>query len=69
MNYSKYVFVSITVLNIAGVKKDYTLAKSTDGGKTSKDILKKVVSFERKGKFLYASTARKDTVSRITLYT
>ncbi|KAL4226601.1 Sortilin [Mactra antiquata] len=43
--------------------RDYTLAKSTDGGKSYKDILKNVVSFERQGKFLYASQI-KDTVDQ-----
>ncbi|XP_053377227.1 sortilin-like isoform X3 [Mercenaria mercenaria] len=32
-----------------------TLAKSTDGGNTYTDLLSAVISFERKGKFLFAS--------------
>ncbi|WAR25468.1 SORT-like protein [Mya arenaria] len=47
------------VLSMAGITKDYTLAKS-EGADSVKDILQKVVSFERQGKFLYASTARDD---------
>ncbi|XP_052780242.1 sortilin-like isoform X2 [Mya arenaria] len=46
-------------LSMAGITKDYTLAKS-EGADSVKDILQKVVSFERQGKFLYASTARDD---------
>lgn len=48
---------------MVGLKTDYTLAKSTDTGKSSKTILEKVVSFERQGKFLYASTVKDDEVS------
>ncbi|XP_060586327.1 sortilin-like [Ruditapes philippinarum] len=40
---------------------DYTLAKSTDGGATYIDILRNVVSFDRQGKFLYASQIKSKT--------